>query len=166
QGTPTSLAQALLAHDRDEMLTFHSRPAGGAGSWGAIFSGHGVGIDDKKDDLLLYFQKIDHGLRRVLRGEHAPLLLAAVEYLRPIYSKANSYAHFLDAGLEGSPDRLSERELHERAWAVVGPRFAGVQAKALAQFEQLAGTGRTSTDLAHLIPAASRGEVETLFVAQ
>jgi hypothetical protein len=58
---PRNLAEALLTHDRDEALTFHTRPTSG-GSWGAIFEGHGVGIDDAKDDLLRYFQKIDRAL--------------------------------------------------------------------------------------------------------
>jgi hypothetical protein len=48
---PRNLAEALVTHDRDEVLTFHSRPTSG-GTWGAIFEGHGAGIDNKKDDLL------------------------------------------------------------------------------------------------------------------
>jgi serine/threonine-protein kinase len=41
---------------------FHTRPAGGTGSWAQIFNGQGIGIDDFKDDLLRYFQQIDRGL--------------------------------------------------------------------------------------------------------
>ncbi len=87
---PRSLAEALLTHDTDEPLTFHTRPTSG-GTWGAIFSGHGVGIDDAKDDLLRYFQKIDRGLHDVLRAERWPLVLAGVGYLQPIYRQANTY---------------------------------------------------------------------------
>jgi hypothetical protein len=77
KGVPRNLAETLRTHDKDEVLTFHSRPTSG-GSWGAIFEGHGVGTDDAKDDLRRYFQSIDRGLHEVLREEQAPLIVAAV----------------------------------------------------------------------------------------
>jgi hypothetical protein len=161
---PRSLVDALLTHDRDEPLRVHSRPVGGVGSWGAIFSGQGVGIDDAKDDLLRYFQKIDRGLHPILRNENAPLVLAAVDYLRPIYSKANTYGGLLDEGIEGNPDRLSSKELRDRAWPLVERHYATKQHQAVAQYERLAGTGRTTSDLAQIVPAAYHGEIETLLV--
>jgi hypothetical protein len=38
KGVPHTLAEALVTHDTDNVLTFHSRPTSG-GSWGAIFEG-------------------------------------------------------------------------------------------------------------------------------
>jgi hypothetical protein len=166
RGVPHSLAEALLTHDTDNVLTFHARPVGGIGSWGAIFSGHGVGIDDAKDDLLRYFQKIERGLHPLLREEKAPLLLAAVDYLLPLYRKANTYPRLLDEGVEGNPDRLSNKELHARAWELVGPRFHRAQEGAVAQYRQLAGTGRTTRELQEVVPAAFAGQVETLMLAR
>jgi hypothetical protein len=166
KGVPTSLAQALQFHDRDEPLMFHTRPAGGIGSWGAIFHGQGVGIDDYKDDLLHYFQIVDRGIHDLLRNEHAPLVLAGVEFLWPIYQRANSYPHLLAGGVAGNPDRLSVRELHDRAWAVVEPHFREAQERAVALYAQLAGTGRTTDSLEELIRAAYRGQIEILFVAE
>lgn len=163
-GVPRSLAEALLTHDTDEPLTFHSRPVGGIGSWTAIFHGHGVGIDDKKDDLLRYFQQIDRGLHPLLREEQAPLVLAAVDYLLPIYRQANTYSHLLEKGIEGNPDRLSNKDLHDRAWALVQPCFQKARKQALAQYCRLAGTGRTACGLEQVVSAAQHGEVETLFV--
>ncbi len=164
KGVPRNLAEALLTHDRDEPLTFHTRPTSGGG-WGAIFEGHGVGIDDKKEDLLRYFQRIDQGLHPLLREEKAPLLLAAVEYLQPIYRQANTYAHLLEGGIEGNPDRLSSKELHDRAWPLVKPLFEEAQQRAAAQYRQLAGTEHASGDLEAVVAAAYEGRVETLVVA-
>jgi hypothetical protein len=164
KGVPRNLAEALLTHDRDEPLTFHTRPTSGGG-WGTIFEGHGVGIDDAKDDLLRYFQGIDRGLHSLLREEKAPLVLAAVDYLQPIYRQANTYAHLLEQGIEGNPDRLSRQELHDRAWPLVQPLFEAEQKRAAAQYLQLAGTGRASGDLNAVVAAAYEGRVETLFVA-
>jgi hypothetical protein len=160
---PGNFDEAMATHDRDEMLTFHTRPTSG-GTWGAIFSGHGVGIDDKKDDLLRYFRAIDRGLHPLLRDEKAPLLLAAVGYLHPLYRQANTYPH-LTEGIQGSPDRLSPRELHDRAWPLVRPLFEATRLGAVAQYRQLAGTGRTSADLEEVLAASLAGRVETLFVS-
>jgi hypothetical protein len=166
KGVPASLAQAMQFHDRDEPLMFHTRTAGGTGSWGAIFHGQGVGIDDAKDDLLRYFRQIDRGLHELLRSERAPLVLAAVEYLWPIYLKANTYPHCLEKGISGNPDRLSSTELHALAWAIVQPCFQEAQKKAAALYEQLAGTGRTSNDLEAIVRAAQEGRIEVLFVTR
>jgi len=165
-GLPTSLAQALRFHDRDEPLIFHTHPALKLGRWGAIFSGQGVGVDDHKDDLLLYFRQIDRGLSHLLHDEHAPLVLASVDYLWPIYHKANSYPHLLDEGVAGNPDRLSEKELHDKTWPIVKRAFDTAQGLAAAQYNQLAGTGRTSNDLAEVVRAAYGGQVAVLFVAR
>jgi hypothetical protein len=165
KGVPANLAEALRFHDRDEPLRFHGRPTS-SGGWGAIFSGQGVGIDDHKDDLLRYFQQIDRGLHELLREAKAPLVLASVEYLWPIYRQANTYPHLLDQGVGGNPDRLSAQELHGRAWAVVGPAFQKARDSAAAQYDQLSGTGRTANDLAEVVGAAVQGKVETLFVAR
>ncbi|HEY8506044.1 MAG TPA: hypothetical protein VIL46_15770 [Gemmataceae bacterium] len=164
KGVPPNLAEALLTHDRDEPLTYHTRPTPGGG-WGAIFEGHGVGIDDKKDDILRYFRLIDRGLHAVLREEKAPLVVAAVDYLLPIYRQANTYPHLLEKGVEGNPDRLSEKELHDRAWAIVGPQFQENLRRALARYHQAVTAGKATADVIAIVPAAYRGEVETLFVA-
>lgn len=163
-GVPRNLAEALLTHDKDAVLTFHTRPVGSIGSWGAIFHGQGVGIDDEKKDLLRYFQQIDRGLHPLLSQEKAPLVLAAVDYLLPLYRRANTYPYLQEVGVEGNPDRLSNRELHERAWALVRPQFEAAQRRAADQFCQLAGTGRTASELEQILSAALAGEIETLFV--
>jgi hypothetical protein len=166
KGVPRSLAEALLTHEAKEPFSFHGRRAGeGAGSWGGIFHGHGVGIDDSKDELLHYFQKIDRGLHPLLTEERAPLVLAAVDYLQPIYRQANTYAHLLEEGVAGNPDRLSSKELHDRAWDLVQPSFELAQKKAAAQYHQRAGTGNTAREVKEIVPAAYQGRVETLFVA-
>jgi hypothetical protein len=166
QCVPQNLAEALLTHEPMEPFSFFGRRAReGAGSRAGIFHGHGVGIDDAKEELLHYFQKIDRALHPLLREEQAPLVLAAVDYLQPIYRQASTYAQLLEQGVEGNPDRLSNWELHERAWPLVKPHFAEAQQRAAAQYRQLAGTGHASGDLEMVVAAAYKGRVETLFVA-
>jgi hypothetical protein len=123
--------------------------------------------DDPKDYISRYFHRVDEGLRDLLRDEQAPLVLAGVDYLLPIYREANTYSHLMDEGIEGNPEELRAEELHEQAWAIVQPLFLATQEEAAAQYRQLAGAGseQASNNLRTVVPAAYHGQVETLFVA-
>lgn len=162
KGLPKDLADALKFTDRDEPLNYHTQHAGA--TWTAIFHGQGVGIDDHKTDLLAYFRQIDAGLMHVLHDEHAPLAIATVAYLLPIYRHANHYPQLLEVPIKGNPDHLSARELHDLAYAMVRPVLDESRTRALAQYRAFEGTGRTSRDVAEILPAALRGDIATLFV--
>jgi hypothetical protein len=164
KGVPANLEEALRRHDTDNVLAMHTRPSTGGGRWEGIFSGHGVGIDDHKDDLRNYFRQVDRGLHGLLREETAPLVLAAVEYLWPLYREVCTYPHLAAGGVAGNPERLSDRELGERARGLLAPAFEEPRRKAAALYARLAGTGRTSADLAEVVRAAAEGGVEVLFV--
>ncbi len=168
-GVPTSLAQALRFDDPEKSLQFHTDTStpGGGGKRPAIFHGHGIGKDDAKSNVLRYFQEIDRGLQELLRDEQAPLVLAGVEYLLPIYQEANSYPYLVEKGIEGNPDELSAEVLHRRAWEIVYPLFAQAQEKAMVEYQRLSNVNseQASDDLKKIVPAVYGGRVETLFVA-
>jgi hypothetical protein len=167
EGVPSSLAEALRLNDPERQLQFHTAtgPSGGKGSRAAAFHGHGGVVQDDKVDILRYFHKVDDGLRKLLAGEQAPLMLAGVDYLLPLYREANTYPHLIEAGIEGNPDNLSAEELHQQAWAIVQPRFLEERIEAAKRFRQFADTDQASDDLAEVVPAAYHGRIETLFVA-
>jgi len=125
-----------------------------------------VGIDDFKNDLLRYFQCIDHGLHEWLREEQAPLVLASVKYLWPIYHEANHYPHLFPEGIPGNPDELTMKELQAKAWALLQPHFQAERDKATSVFHRLAGTGRTTQELEEIVQATQHGEIEVLFLAR
>jgi hypothetical protein len=87
----------------------------------AMFHGHGVGKDDAKDNILRFFHLLDQGLYALLGKESAPLVLAGVDYLFPIYREANSYPHLMERGIAGNPEGLKGEELHEQGWRIVEP---------------------------------------------
>jgi hypothetical protein len=170
EGVPGSLAEALQYDDPERRLQFHTgtRTPGGKGERPAAFHGHGVAsADDPKSYILRYFHRVDEGLQPLLQGEQAPLVLAGVDYLLPLYREANAYPLLVEGGVEGNPERLSAEELHRRAWDLVQPRFLQAQEEAAARYKQLAGGGseQACNDLAVIVPAAYHGRVETLFVA-
>jgi Bacterial archaeo-eukaryotic release factor family 3 len=169
QGVPQGVAAALQYDDVDKKDHHYpgsqGRPSGGV----APLAGHGVDVADAThephDAILRYFQQVDTGLRAFLRNEHAPLVLAGVDYLLPIYQRATTYPHLLETGITGNPEGLRPEELQERAWAIVQPHFQQAQEGAAAQYHQLMGTGRATSELADIVMAAYDGRVDTLFVA-
>lgn len=166
ENVPESLAEALRYDDPEKQLQFHTQTPGRGGDRGAIFHGHGVVTDDGKRDILRFFQQIDKGLQQELfQDERAPLVLAGVEYLFPIYKEANTYGYLLGEGVEGNPEALSAKELHEQAWAIAQPYFQQARQEAVAQYKDLRDAEQASKDIREIVPAAHYGRVDTLFVA-
>jgi len=158
EGVPQNLDEAVRFDEPKKQLQVHT----GAGA--AVFHGQGGGIDDMKDQLLQYFRQIDKGIGRHLQNETAPLVLAGVDYLFPIYREANTYACLMDAGINGNPDEQKPEELQTKAWELAMPLFMRQRDDALARYSQLAGSGRTSSDVRTVVEAAFLGRVELLFV--
>lgn len=160
-----SLAEAIPSNDLQANLQLHS--SGSArGDSSATFHGQGGGSDSAKNELLRYFHMVEDGLKEFLQGDRAPLVLAGVEYLLPIYKEANTYPNLIDKVITGNPDLLSAEELHRSAWAIIGPLFQAAQEEAVAHYQQLAGQSseRIADTLEKIVPAAYHGRVETLFV--
>jgi hypothetical protein len=165
EGMPKSLAEALKYEDLEKQLQFRTGTggAGGKGERPAMF--HGQESEDAKDRIQRYFRRIELGLRDLLREAQAPLVLAGVEYLLPIYKEVNTYQHLINGGITGNPEGVTLEDLHRQAWALVEPYFKREQEQAAARYRQLAGTGRTSHDPKEIVLAAYHGRVEFLFVA-
>jgi hypothetical protein len=137
---------------------------GRGGERASLAHGQDTTFEDPKDRMAQYFHLIDAGIRPVLQPDNVPLVLAAVEYYFPIYREANTYGHLLEEGIRGNPDGLRNDELHARAWKIVEPHFLKRRRTAEAEFPQVLGTGRASSDPAEVVRAALDGRVATLFV--
>jgi len=163
---PHNLEEAMKMDVDQRQLQFHTAHNAPAGRGEIVYHGQGFGYDDQKDHMLEdYFRLIDKGLHPLLNNEHVPLLIAGVEYLVPVYRKANTYPNLIGQISEGNPDILSVKELHKHAWTVMGPLFLKSQGEALTRYQNLAGNKRTSNKLEEVISEAGRGRVDTLFVA-
>jgi hypothetical protein len=165
---PDSLQDALKYDEFAKQPQWHPGVSGRGGARGAIF--HGQGAHDgrvAKEEILRYFQQVAHGVSAVLHAERAPLLLAGLAYLLPIYHEANTYPQLVEEDIPANPDDLPLTELHAQAWAIMEPRFAHERTAASEYYRQLLATQPTlaSSYLRAIIPAAYAGRVETLFVA-
>ncbi|MFA5065819.1 MAG: hypothetical protein WC566_10190 [Dehalococcoidia bacterium] len=164
KNVPKSLADILHnGYDRD--LQLHTAAPVKKGERSAVFHGHGSGADDSKPNILKYFHRIDSGLSKSLHNEEAPLILAGVDYLLPIYAKANTYNYLMEDGVKGNPDELSNDELRRRAWAIAEPYFIKARTQAVARYQELSGTDKATNNLTEVVPASYHGRIDTLFVA-
>ncbi|MGP1382659.1 MAG: baeRF7 domain-containing protein [Thainema sp.] len=157
---PRSLAEALQYDDPEKQLQFHN--VSGDGS--SLYHGHGVGTTQDKTNILRFCQKLDSSLSSFLNNETAPLIIAGVEYLHPIYREANSYPHLLEQGVIGNPEHLKPEELHQNAWQVVQPYFHQAQEHAFSTYRDLLTKPESSSDVADVVKAAYDRQIDTLFV--
>ena len=164
---PTSMKEALQIDDLEKHLGFQtSTDSGGrGGERPAVFYGQGE-ENDKKEKILRYFQEVDQGLAQLFEDESAPMVVAAVDYLIPIYRQASTYRNLLKDAVVGSPERQDLNELHSFAWKIVEPIFMRNQQEAIDRFQELHGqkNGLATSDLDNAVKAAIGGRVETLIV--
>jgi len=164
---PTSLNEAVGYEVEETHLQFHTGTAGrtSSGVRPAVFHGQGGGEDDVKLEIQKFFNLLDRGVNTLIADRHAPLVLAGVEFLFPLYRQVSDHPHLVDGGVPGNPDELPAEALHERAWPVVEPEFTRAQVEAAGRFRELLGTGQASGQLEEVVVAAHDGRVDTLFVA-
>ena len=153
----------------EQQLQIHSHRAAGQGKGAtetAVYHGHGGPTDRAKKDTLRFFQLVDGVVVRVLRGQRAPLVLACVGYLAPLYDSANSYQNLIKGKIPGSPDRWSDDKLRDHAWNLVEPHIRRQQDEAWQRLQNASATQRASDNLQTLIVAADEGRVDSLFLAR
>jgi hypothetical protein len=130
-----------------------------------MFHGHGEGIDDADvTNLTRYSQRIVAGLHAVLGEDRAPMVLACVEYIAPIFRAAARGRTILTEIVAGNPDGLSNAELHAKAQPIAEAHFRRTREQAAADFQEGIAKGRAGKDLAEVLAAAHQGRIATLFV--
>jgi hypothetical protein len=162
-GMPAGVRDALRYDDPQREVGSHAAERGGPGAR-VVVHGQGIGAEVQKERLGRYLHAVDGAVRRSLREQQAPLVLAGVGYVRAMYRDINTYPRLLEAGINGSPDRTSSEELHARAWALVEPVFERDRDGAAAAYREALGTGRASASLEDVLTAAEAGRISVLFV--
>ena len=164
EGVPQNLAETLPESFPEKQLQFHTGTPSGSGNRPAMFHGHDIG-GDIKNRIRQWFRTIDKEVGGPLSDTQSPLVLAGVDTLFPLYKEVNTYPHLMDEGIPGNPEGMKAEDLHQQAWAIVEPVLKKELEAGVARYRQLAGTGKTATDIVEAVPAAHHGRIEVLFVA-
>ncbi|MDM3845659.1 MAG: hypothetical protein PT116_11565 [Aphanizomenon gracile PMC638.10] len=172
ENMPQNLAETLL-EDEFQKGVQHRVGTPRSVSYAAQQPGsvHGQGSSDREKherEILNFCYAVDTALHETLRDEKAPLILAGVDYLLPIYQKANTYPHFLETGITGNVELLKTQELNQAAWEIVAPLFQQEYEDLMAVYLQLAGeeSNKIANDIKTIVPAAYYQRVDTLFVPE
>lgn len=164
EGLPSSLGEALRWDDFEQTsLQFHTNTSGLGARTSPVY--HGNKEPDVKNELARFFRQIDSALHERLRGSDAPLVLAGVDYLIPIYRDVNTYPNLVHEAVTGNAEILPLPELHRKALAAMH-RLAEDESRQLAfQVQEAWGSSRTTPDPETIVPAAFTGRVSTLVLS-
>lgn len=172
ENVPPSLSEALQYDWQDKGIQnrISTSKGGTSNPFQKAGSSHGQGspeTDDNRQQILQYFHIVDKGVFDYLNGEQAPLVIAGVEYLFPIYTEANTYPHLLEEGITGNQKISTPEELHEQAWAIVKPHFLQAEQDATERYREFSGNNQdqVSDDLKEVVKAAYYQRIDSLFVA-
>lgn len=164
QDLPSSLGEALRWDDFEKAsLQFHSNTSNIGVRQSPVY--HGNSDPDIKNELARFFRQIDEALRERLRSSNAPLVLAGVDYLLPIYRAVNTVPNLVAEAVTGNAEDLSLPELHRKTVEAL-QRLAEQESRQLAQqVEDSWGSPRMTPDPETIVPAAFLGRVDTLFLS-
>jgi hypothetical protein len=151
-----------VGYDYEEKnLQFHT---GQSRNDKAMYHGHGKGKEDEKTEILKFFRDINKGLMEVLHDKNAPLVLAAVDFLVPLYRKVNEYKYLKDEFIPGNPEHEDITLLHEKARDILREYFNRNRKEKIAAFEKALSETKASYKEVEIVPAAINRRVDTLFV--
>lgn len=156
---PTSIADALPYEDLERQLQFHQ--SGSRGKATTVFHGQGGTKDTTTNRLERFFRTIDRGVNKLIEPD-APLVLAGVEYLLPIYRSVSRHTPILDGDITGSPDVVRDGALHERGWGIARSFFEKERDAALLTLAS--GAAPTEQTVGGVVRAAREGRVAHLFI--
>lgn len=172
ENMPKNLSEVLLLQDATQKGVQQRIATSRGGTTNPFqqpgeFHGQGSPERDRHQvEILQFCYAIDQALHEKLRDEQAPLIVAAVEYLHPIYREANTYPHLLPEGITGNQEITQPETLHHQAWSIVSPLIEQQQQEAIALYQQLAGEdlAQACSEIQEIVPAAYYQKVDTLFV--
>jgi hypothetical protein len=165
---PQGMEEILQLDKLDKTWRDARVPNSGAGSSRqdmGMFFRHGGGEEKNvNNDIRQYFYRINDAVREKLTNAKAPLVLAGVDYLLPLYREANSHPILAEQGITGSGEDMTVDQLHQQVWEIVHSHFAQERERAIAHYHELSDTDKITTDLNEIVPAAYFHRVDTLFV--
>ena len=158
---PTQLEETVGFDYKQKMLQFRTGHAlHGAGS----FHGHGEGKDDDQKEILYFFREIDKNIRRILNPDKAPLIIACVDELFPLYKMANTYKNLYPKHISGDPESMAKHRLMAKIRQLIYASNSENKSELVDRYLNLIHTARTSHQISEIVPAALNGKIEILFL--
>jgi hypothetical protein len=131
---------------------------------------HGPGStkgDEEHERVREFMLEVDNSLQKILHDEHEPLVLAGVDHYCGIYRNISKYKNIVpqNININENTDVFNMHNLHEKALNVVKPIMQQSHTDSMSRYQNVAGTGVTSEDIATVAAEAVHGRVDTLFIS-
>ena len=160
---PERLEEAVGFDYEQKMLQFRSgHSLYNPGS----FHGQGEGKDDERKEVSNFFREINKGVVATIQKKNAPLILACVDWLYPMYKEVNTYPDLHPEYISGDPEFKNTNEMHKQAWSLVKDLQSKKRDQKAVRYDDLIHTPRTSHQISEIVPASAHGKIDTLFVSR
>ena len=163
---PLNMEELVHSHRPDHLVEERSAAGPSVGSMQGVAFGAGSESEKEQDRFRHFLREAERGITKLLRRDAEPLILAGVEYDLAIYRQLNTYPHLLEQAVDGSPEHLMARNLHERAWEIVSQCPSEPLQKALADYRKQSGAALLVGDTGAIVKAAAEGRVAGLFLSE
>ena len=160
-GMPDSLKAVVSSYSLEKQLQHHSGAGGAAGS---VFHNAESAKDSEKDRIDEYFRQINVSLKKSMAQDDAPLVVACVDYLFPIFKSIFRDPRLINEHIAKAPDSLKKDQLLESGWKIARTVFDQPRSAALKTYQKLAGSERISQDISQILTAGLNGQIELLFL--
>jgi hypothetical protein len=117
---PTDMKKALNIDEYPKWRETHEIAPSYIGKGSEASHGQYNVSQTNKVMLLEFFRRIDKRLHTLLQNKQAPLVLAGVDYLIPIYRQANTSRYLLPTSIKGNVEHANLDSIQQRAWSLVG----------------------------------------------
>ncbi|GAB3824990.1 baeRF3 domain-containing protein [Pontibacter rugosus] len=113
-----------------------------------------------------FLQEVSNGLQEILHDAQEPLVLAGVDHYCAIYRAHSKYKNIVaeNVNVNENSGAVDSRELHEKGLAVIKPVMEQSEKDAMERYNNVAGTGTTSEDVATVAAESMHGRIDTLFI--
>ncbi|ACU63896.1 baeRF7 domain-containing protein [Chitinophaga pinensis] len=162
EGMPNGMDDVIHFEEKGDQQLFRTGSSGGG--HGANY--HGMNSNpDHKTDIANYLEEVDKTIwKEVLHNKHIPLIMAAVDYLQPIFRKVTRYQHVADEALTGNFEHEKATKIYRQAREKMQPFFEKRKEQALDKYNNGSTSALTASIPDDVIPATYYGQVDCLFV--
>ncbi len=164
EGVPTNLDDFLKLDDPQSRLQFHTGTSQG-GLRDGMYHGHAYTDKEKKALVERYISRVETTVSKFLNEHPAPLVLAGVDYLLPMYRNVSDYWNIIPEGIIGSPEHLDTADLRNKAWPLVEPHFRTEVTTAIAKYQQEVVNRKATDILQDILIGAHAGRIDRLLLA-
>jgi len=116
---PSDMEKTLNIDEHQKCSETHTISSPGLQRGSEAYHGQYNVSQTDKEMLLKFFQKIDKYLHSFLQRNRKPLIISGVNYLLPIYKKANTYKWLLDKNIVGNQEHSSLYDIRKKALDII-----------------------------------------------